>query len=155
MRALALAAAIGALTLTGCMSAGNTVPARTLHLDTIETTATYDVLQRVEGTSSGTTLLYLIPIGFEDKRGQEHAASNDGMNPLVSVADFLFGWFFEFAPSERARSAALYNAIESHESADAILAPRYNTETTDFLLFQRVKASARGKAVRYNPTVTE
>lgn len=146
--------AVGLLALTGCRTQGNTSPMTFPVLDSPKTTATYDVLQEAEGSSEGGTILFFIPLGLEDKVGQGDALeATPGGNWLVDILEVVTLGLLEFDPAGRVKRSALYNAIDAQPGADAILYPRYNTERTNFLIYQHMKATVKGKAVRFNPTV--
>jgi hypothetical protein len=154
-RFLIAAAAVGLLALTGCRTQGNTAPMAFPSLQSFTTSANYDVLQRAEGSSEGGTILFFIPVGLEDKVGQGEAVEAGGGNPFLEFINFLTLGLFEFDPNGRVKRAALYNAIEAQPGADAILLPRYNTERTNYILYQHIKATVKGKAIRFNPTVND
>lgn len=150
MKAVLTMVAAATLVLGGCRSAANSAPYAAVPLEELKTTGTYDVLNTTEGSSSGGVLLFFFPIGFEDKRGQSMETGGSA-NPLVSVFESVASVFMPDAEG-RVRSAALYNAIEAQAGADAILAPRYETETTNYIIYTHVTAKCRGKGLRYNVT---
>jgi hypothetical protein len=48
----------------------------------------------------------------------------------------------------KAAGKAMYNAISMHEGADVLLAPKYDTEVFDALIFKKAKVKVKAKAVR-------
>ncbi len=48
----------------------------------------------------------------------------------------------------KAAGKAMYNAISMHEGADVLLAPKYETEVFDALIFKKAKVKVKAKAVR-------
>jgi hypothetical protein len=115
-------------------------PGRGLPLDPLKTTATYEIIGPTEGSSGGTSFLGgLFKSGFEDKCGdwgQEFRGS--GLGGFWSGAKGM------------ALNAAQYNAIENLPEADALLSPRWTIEETNYFLYSTVKATVKGKGIRYN-----
>ena len=48
----------------------------------------------------------------------------------------------------KAAGKAMYNAISMHEGADVLLAPKYDIEIFDALIFKKAKVKVKAKAVR-------
>lgn len=94
----------------------------------LKTSATYDVLGEATGTSAGGKLFGIFRVGGESKVGQ------------------LSGTFL-VNPVE---SAAVYNAIESVPTADALIAPRWSKEVSNYVIYMRETVTVKGKAIRYN-----
>ena len=123
--------ALVSMFVSGCMTHSNNLPGTGAPLGEIGTTATYDIIGDAVGTASGGTLLGFISIGVEPKNGQI-AGGYPILNPIAS--------------------AAVFNAIESVPSADAIMAPRFSTKTKNFVIFSESTVTVKGKAIRYNPS---
>ena len=124
-----LVLASAGLFISGCMSASNSVPGGGVPISALGTTATYDIIGDAVGTSSGAKLFGFIPIGCEQKFGQI-AGGYPIMNPIAR--------------------AAVYNAVESAPTADAILAPRFSTKSKNYVVFSEETVTVKGKAIRYN-----
>ena len=158
MKRMALMGLVVGLGLTGCRALANQAPYAGVPLEELKTKGTYDVLQTAEGSSSGAVLLGIFPIGLEDKRGQEaFPDKRDGGAGFLGIPP-IFSFLGDIFPDAegRVRSAALYNAIEAQPGADALLSPRFNTDTTNyFFIYKEVSAKCRGKAIRYNPTTNQ
>lgn len=116
------------LGLTGCITQGNKLAAFTPPLGAMTTTATYDVIGEATGTSTGGKLFGILRVGGEDKIGQ--LAGSLIMNPV--------------------ESAAVYNAIESVPTADALMATRMSKEIKNYIIFSQETVTVKGKAIRYN-----
>lgn len=114
--------------LTGCVTHMNSVPSGAVPLEELKTTATYDVIGDATGTATGGKLFGLIPIGGENKFGQ-------------------VGGMIQFNPVAQ---AAIYNAIESVPTADALLAPRYVRKVSNYVVYCEETVTVKGKAIRYN-----
>jgi len=131
-QALMVLATVGlGMMMTGCISYGNRAPSAGVPLEDLKTTATYDVIGDATGTSTGAVLFGIIPIGGENKSGQ--------LGSMILVN-----------PVEK---AAVYNAIESVPTADALLAPRFNTKVSNYIVYKEQTVTVKGKAIRYNPSV--
>jgi hypothetical protein len=113
----------------GCTTYTHVAPANGVGLsDTIDT----DVIGPAQGSSSGAVLFGLISIGGESKSGVV-AGSRPQLNPVLK--------------------AAIYNAIDSVPGADALIAPRWSIESTNYplsFIYCKVTATVKGKAVRFN-----
>ena len=48
----------------------------------------------------------------------------------------------------KAAGKAMYNAISMHEGADVLLAPKWDTEVFDALIFKKAKVKVKAKAVK-------
>jgi len=125
-------AALTALSFTGCISYNNQVPTGNIPLKPIETTATYDVLGDAKGTATGSFLFGCIKLGDQYKSG---SIGSFGM-----LADPV-------------QQAAIYDAIESVPTADALIAPRFTSTTTSYVVYSEKTVTVKGKAIRYNPSV--
>ena len=121
--------------LVGCSTMSNSVPGTGVPLAELTTTATYDVLGPTQGTSSGGTLFWFIPIGGEKKSGS------------IAMAGAIRTPFQMMAP---VKAAALYNAIEAKPGADALLAPRWEIVTKNYFIYSDMTATVKGKAIRIN-----
>lgn len=97
-------------------------------LEELKTSATYDVLGEATGTSSGGKLFGLFRLGGERKVGQ--LSGSFLVNPV--------------------ESAAVYNAIESVPTADALIAPRWSKEVSNYIIYMSETVTVKGKAIRYN-----
>jgi len=113
---------------TGCVSSFNRMPQGSVALEPLKTTATYDVIGDATGTATGGKLFGFIRVGGEDKYGQ-------------------LGNIFLVSPVEK---AAAYNAIESVPTADALLAPRFESKHANYLVYSSETVTVKGKAIRYN-----
>ena len=113
---------------TGCVSCFNRAPKTEVALEPLKTTATYDVIGEATGTASGGKLFGFIHVGGEDKYGQ-------------------LGGTFTVSPVEK---AAMYNAIESVPTADALLAPRFEAKHANYFFYSSETVTVKGKAIRYN-----
>ena len=129
---LFLVLALSLFVATGCTMHSNVMPGVAPLLD-IKTAATYDVLGPAEGTASGGLIFGIIPVGGEKKAG---SIAGSGFMMLSPV-----------------QSAALYNAIEAVPTADALLSPRWNIVTKNYVVYQDVTVTVKGKAIRYNTSV--
>lgn len=114
--------------LTGCITSSERIPGGKVPLEALKTTATYDIIGEATGTATGGKLFGFIPIGGENKFGQV-----DGMM-LVNPVD----------------QAAVYNAIESVPTADALLAPRWAKKVSNYFVYAEETVTVKGKAIRYN-----
>ena len=128
---LCIAAALVVMLTAGCATAIRSTPG-VLPLGDPSTSATYDILGDTEGTSSGILLFGIFVITGESKVGS------------VGGGPVLFP-----CPIE---AAAIYNAIEAKEGADALIAPRWKMEATNYVLWLKKTATCKGKAIRYNPS---
>lgn len=117
---------------SGCMSMSKVAPTSGVPLEALKTTATYDVLQDTEGTSTGAVLFGFIPIGVENKNGVIATGVPTVMDPVSR--------------------AAVYNAIEAVPTADAMLAPRWNKIVKNYFIYKELTVTVKGKAIRYNPS---
>jgi hypothetical protein len=117
-----------------------TIPGQHVGLEPLKTNATYDVLGETQGTSSGTYLFGFIPTGGEDKEAVIEYAG-------VSNLPILGGGGTRMGAVAR---AALYNAIEAKPGADALLAPRWQTVTKNYIVYREVTVTVKGKAIRFN-----
>ena len=124
----AVAMAAGMIGLTGCVSLANRAPQGDVALEALKTTATYDVIGDAVGTSSGGVLFGIFNVGGEDKTGQ-------------------LGYSILLNPTAR---AAMYNAIESVPTADALLAPRFSITSENYFIYRKETVTVKGKAIRYN-----
>ena len=129
-----MAAACMLAGLTGCVSQANRMAMHAPVLDGMKTTATYDILGDAKGTSTGKVLFGFISIGGEAKKGQDGVA----VSP------------FPFAGSSPVEAAAIYNAIESVPTADALIATRMSKEVKNYIVYKEETVTVKGKAVRYN-----
>lgn len=125
---LSLGAVCILLGMTGCVSYMNSAPYGFVPLEEMKTTATYDVIGEATGTATGGKLFGFISVGGENKSGQ--LAGTLQVNPVVR--------------------AAIYNAIESVPTADALLAPRYTTKVSNYIVYKEETVTVKGKAIRYN-----
>jgi len=124
-----MAAAFLMIGLAGCSTYQiNRIPMTSVPLAEMTTTATYDVLGPAIGTSSRGMLFGFIALGGENKSGQ--LAGMMFMNPV--------------------EAAAVYNAIESVPTADALIAPRWEKTTSNYFIYTEEKVTVKGKAIRYN-----
>ena len=114
--------------VTGCSSFSNSIAQKDIGLDCLRTTATYDIIGDATGTATGGKLFGFISIGGEDKYGQ--------MGNMILVS-----------PVER---AAVYNAIESVPTADALMAPRFSSKRSYYIVYSEESVTVKGKAIRYN-----
>lgn len=114
--------------LTGCVTHMNSAPYGSVPLEQLKTTATYDVIGDATGTATGGKLFGIIPIGGEKKYGQ--VGSMIQLNPVAK--------------------SAVYNAIESVPTADALLAPRYVHKISNYVVYIEETVTVKGKAIRYN-----
>lgn len=132
-RVMLCIAAVLVVTLTaGCATSIRSAPGA-LPLGAPSTKATYDILGDTEGTSSGILLFGIFKITGESKVG-----TISGGGPVILPC-----------PIE---AAAVYNAIEAKEGADALIAPRWKMEETNYILWKDKTATCKGKAIRYNPS---
>ena len=113
--------------LTGCVSQANRMSMHGAAMEGMKTTATYDVLGEATGTSTGGRLFGIFAIGGEAKNGQSGAFI---MNPI--------------------EAAAVYNAIESVPTADALIATRMSKDVKNYFVYAKETVTVKGKAVRYN-----
>jgi len=128
-KACFLSAIVFAMTgTTGCISYYNNAPAREVGLDSLKTTATYDIIGDAMGTATGGKLFGFISIGGEDKYGQ--------LGNMILVS-----------PVEK---AAVYNAIESVPAADALMSPRFEKKRSRYFVYSEETVTVKGKAIRYN-----
>lgn len=123
---LSLVALLGA----GCASTHVAVPGGT-PLGGMATSASYDVVSDAEGNAEGTVILGFIYLG-DDERG------SIGFGGPISLVD----------PVE---SAAVYDAIASVPGADAVIAPRFVNESTNYILWRTQRSTVKAKAIRINP----
>lgn len=135
-KVLCLSAVLGLVVMSsGCTSMKAVAPGGALPLEDLKTTATYDVIGPATGSASGTVILGFIVLGVPSEIG----VVNTGV-PTVSINPI--------------QNAASYKAIESVENADALVAQRWHIETTDnWIVYKKVTATVKGKAIRYNPSV--
>lgn len=122
-----LVLALGLVLLTaGCTTATIPgVPFGRLDFQSLSSSE-YKILGDAEGTGHAGHVLF-IPFGDTGIRG-------------------CIGSMFQ--PAGSAYSAAMYNAIESVPGADAILLPRSNGKTVEFLLFGESTVTVKGKAIK-------
>ncbi len=124
----------------GCSTMSTSIPEGQPPLRALSTEATYDIVGPAEGTSSGVTLLGFIPLTRERKAG------------FIAGRRTFFGTpTADRLPANRIMQAAIYHAIESVPNADALIAPRYSAQTTNFLIIQSQTITVKGKAIRYIP----
>ncbi|MEI8206151.1 MAG: hypothetical protein WCG03_04675 [Kiritimatiellales bacterium] len=110
-------------------------PGGELPLEKLKTTATYDVIGPATGSASATIILGFIALGVPNEVGAIATGT-----PSISL--------------DPVKNAATYKAIESVANADALVAPRWHIETTDdWVVYKKVTATVKGKAIRYNPSV--
>lgn len=115
--------------LAGCMTQSNKIPGMGgVPLAELQTTATYDVIGDATGTSTGGKLFGIFRVGGEDKVGQ-------------------LGGTLILSPVE---AAAIYNAIESVPTADALIAPRWSKKIENYVIYSHETVTVKGKAIRYN-----
>lgn len=133
---LCLSTVLGLVVMfSGCSSMKAVAPAGALPLQELKTSATYDVIGPATGTASGTVILGFIALGVPNEAGAIATGT-----PSVSL--------------DPIKNAATYKAIESVKDADALVAPRWHIETTDnWVVYKKVTATVKGKAIRYNPSV--
>jgi hypothetical protein len=132
LKTILVAVAVMALG-TGCMMVSNSTPQVAVPLQEVTTKATYDIIGPAQGESTGAYVLGIIPVKGENKTGAIGTSLN--LRKLYS-------------PVQR---AAIYNAIESVPTADALLAPRFQTTVTkNLFLFKEETVTVRGKAIRFN-----
>lgn len=122
----------GMALLSGCVSYINQVPGAAVPLKPLESTATYDVLGDAKGTATGAYLFGFIPLGMESKSGS--------IGYGLSMADPV-------------QQIAVYNAIESVPTADALIAPRFDATVSNYIIYREKTVTVKGKAIRYNPSV--
>jgi hypothetical protein len=129
-RTLVLLGLVGVLAcLTGCVTNTNRMPLMgSIPLEELKTQATYDVIGNAIGTSSGGKLFGIIWVDKENKIGQLSGSL------LVNPVD----------------SAAVYNAIESVPTADALIAPRWSRKVSNYIFYVKETVTVKGKAIRYN-----
>ncbi len=134
-RVLLMVTSITMFTIIGCSGLSTAIPEGQPELK-ISTNTTWEVIGSAEGSSSGVMVLGIIPIGMENKAGFIAGRTN---------------YFRAYDPiaHNRVMRAAIYNAIESVPDADALIAPRYEAKTRNFLLFQTQSITVKGKAIRY------
>lgn len=125
-RALVLCATLALL--AGCTSMAKVQPLTGL---TLSQNVNVTVLGDTEGTASGLMLLGIIPIGVPAQAGVLGASGLGLPNPVVD--------------------AAAYNAIEKIEGADYMIAPRWTIETKCYIVYSKVTATVKGKAVKIEP----
>jgi hypothetical protein len=113
---------------TGCVSYSNRMPQGGVALEPLKTTATYDIVGDATGTAKGEWLFGFMRVGGEDKSGQMG-------NGLVTSS---------------VEGAAMYNAIESVPTADALLAPRFSSTHSNYFFYRSKTVTVKGKAIRYN-----
>ena len=118
----------GALLLGGCASFSNKIAQQDIPLEMLRTTATYDIIGDATGTATGGKLFGFISIGGEEKYGQ--------LGNMILVS-----------PVEK---AAVYTAIESVPTAAALLAPRFSSTRSNYLIYSEESVTVKGKAIRYN-----
>ena len=133
---MCLSAVLGLIVMSsGCKSMKAIVPGEGLPLADIKTTATYDVIGPATGTASGQIILGFIALGVPNEAGAIATGT-----PAICL--------------DPIKNAATYKAIESVVDADALVAPRWHIETTDnWIVYKKVTATVKGKAIRYNPSV--
>ncbi len=131
MQKFLLVGSISCLLLTaGCVSKSSSIPNVGTPDIPFSTTATVDVLGPAQGISSGGVLFGFIPIGCENKSGSSGGYITD---PITK--------------------AAIYNAIESVPGADALISPRYKSDTISYIIYKKRTVAVKGKAIRYNTNV--
>ncbi len=136
-RLMVLSALVACVTVSaGCMSSAKVAPGVGFPLGAMSTTATYDVLGDTEGSSTGGILFGIFPIGCEKKSGCIATGSAMPAFPPKPVED-----------------AAVYNAIEAVPGADALFAPRFNIEQTNYIVYKKKTVNVKGKAIRINSSV--
>ena len=124
----------------GCTTMAKGMPSVSVPLQGLNTTDSYYIIGPAEGTSTGGYLFGFIPVGVEYKAGSIAGAGQ--MSLLRGGAGRPGG----FSPVAR---AAVYNAIESVPEADALLAPRWEKVTKNYLIYSEQTVTVKGKAVRY------
>ena len=110
----------------------STVPGTGVPLGEISTSATYDIIGPAKGTATGASLFGFISIGGEKKFGSIATGKLGPKNPVVQNA--------------------IYNAIQSVPTADALIAPRWNTQVKNYIIYKESTVTLEGKAIRYNPS---
>ena len=127
--------AIGLFLLAGCSSHSSTVNEASAALTPMESCVKYEIAGDAEGEAKTAVLFGFIHFG-DDTSG--------------SIGNGPHGFFNSV---DETKSSAIYNAIESSDGADAILAPRYTEERTGFTpIFYIKKATVKGKAIKYTAT---
>jgi len=96
-----------------------------------------DIGKPVEGSGSATTILGFLSIGSPGKLA-------DGVAYGSGESSGVFG-FVGGGAEQDAKAGAAYEAIHS-ANADYIVNPRYELETTNYLLFKTVKVKVKGNA---------
>lgn len=119
---------------SGCMMMSSSIPEiSAVPMEEMKTTATYDIIGPAEGTSTGGYLFGFFAVKCENKSGAIGASV--GLDRLYSPV----------------QQAAVYNAIESVPTADALISPRFHTTVEkNFFLYREETVTVRGKAIRYN-----
>lgn len=141
LSALALAVVVAGV---GCTSHAVVAPQRMVGLEPLKTTESYHIVGPAIGTSTGGKLFWIIPIGVERK-----AACLVSVGQTVSFASRMSsGGRYYMDPVV---SAAIYNAVESVEDADAMMSPRVSIETRNYWIYVARTAHVKGKAIRYGP----
>ncbi len=145
MRHLALTAMILMVLLvaTGCSSYQAVLPQQQVPLADLSTTSSYEILGPAVGTASGGVLFWVIPVGRENK-----AATLVSPGGTVFAASLMSSGRYY---SDPIISAAIYNAIESFETADALVAPRVSIVSNNYLIYSQKTATVKGKVIRLVP----
>jgi len=127
-RFLVVVLIFGIAAMAGCSASSAQIPEARVGLSPLSTTASYEIIGDAVGTSSGGRLFFFIPVGTENKTG----LIGSGVGTLNPV-----------------QSAAVYNAIESVPTADALLAPRFSAVSKNYLIYSEQTVTVKGKAIRY------
>jgi len=150
--AVSLLAVVGLV--AGCSSMANSVPGVGVPL-WIDTPDSFEIIGRVQGTSTGGYLFGFIPIGVENKTGAIASAPSGGGQPPGGILRSIFPFNLIIAAAsspggyDPVARAAVYNAIESVPNADALLAPRWNSLKKNYIIYSEKTVTVKGKAVRF------
>ena len=119
-----------AAVLTSCQYTRLAVPGDQLPLEVkaVQLDAKYKVIGDAVGTSTGGVLFGFINIGGESKTGNLIGGPISIMDPI--------------------KDAALYNAIESVEGADGLVAARTLREGKNWFVYKSETVTVKGKAVK-------